>query len=98
MANRVFTIFSTLVVKGLKNSQPMDAPWSLFDLAHAELLLPEDARFGELLDSVDDFDLADWQIETFLSTLSLLQLANPPGLAAGITRLRASLESSSPCR
>lgn len=72
---------------------PLDSPWSLFDLAQAHLMLNEDDKFLELLDAMEGLKLADWQIETFLSTLEMLVPAQAqlPSLQEGLDRLRAEL-------
>lgn len=73
------------------NEPPLDSPWSLFDLAQGHLMLGEGDRFLELLDEMDELDLADWQIETFLNTLRFLAPAGLAGLDEGIAKLEAEL-------
>ena len=69
-----------------------NSPWSLFDLAQIHLFLGETFQFVELLERGCRESTADWQPDTFLKTLSLLDgHVTLEGLQDGLDRLRRAV-------
>lgn len=73
----------------VENKQPLDTPWSFFNLSEVCLFLEDKDCFLKYLDE-GIFCAAKWQIETHRETLELLQGSkmNLPGLGEGIDKLR----------
>jgi tetratricopeptide (TPR) repeat protein len=73
-----------------KQDPPYDKPWCFFDLAEIRLYLGKKESFLELLQTGAAATDHNWQIETCLSSLRMLEpaAADLPGLSEGIALLQ----------
>jgi tetratricopeptide (TPR) repeat protein len=77
----------------VENKEPLDTPWSFFNLSEVCLYLGDKEGFLKYLDE-GIFCAAKWQIETHREALELLQGSKLtlPGLDEGIDKLREAEE------